>query len=113
MRLQLELQVWPTAPIELSIHKLLATRDCLYQYRFHDRKHVLYWPASKTEARWCRMIVSLNHRRLKQESLCIHQARVVLSLMDAGVFSDELLESCRDQASVIQFVRRMREVVHA
>lgn len=108
----LELTVWPTAPPSLSLHKLLATRDCVYQYRFSENRHVLIWPAAQIQPDWCHHVVALNHRRLKNEACTLHQAMIALALMDSRVISDELIESCRMQSQEIVFVKRMREVVY-
>lgn len=104
--------MWPTAPPSLSLHKLLATRDCVYQYCWSERRHILLWPIKRVQVDWCHHVVALNHRRLKREACTLHQAMVALALMESGTVGEELIESLRMQAQEIAFVKRMRGVVY-
>lgn len=113
-KIQKELEVWNKyGPKQLSAHRLLATRDCVHEYAFSRKQHVLWFlDNSRTFQSWCCHVVRTWSEQLKHEQCLIHQAQIAISLFDGGVRSVELMQSIFDHDEMVSFVIRMRQAVH-
>lgn len=110
-----ELSVWKTAPDELSIQRLLASRGYLYTHRHRTNQHILTRADHCDESthRWAKQIIGLYHNTLMAEEARIHQATALLAVMNRYDISDEVRASADYQSPVLRFVARMQDVLES